>query len=808
MSVIQYTSNLTIIVGDTYDSSKYMLGNVLPNNTQELIPLLTSSEINTLKTTIIIVGFKVYDTTAKILYTWGGSSWLETNYAVANSLSINTSLGQFLVNMTGVAPTTGQILTATSPHSAAWENAAEGVPPVAGESGLFLTNNGTSIFWGSPFPNQAPYSAGGYYLYTNGTNVSWELTPTWLANPMTAAGDIIVGGTSGSAGRLASGITGQSLTVISSGVIGWTTLIPAVVSGTSGEFLTNNGVVSSWTSISQVPAMSIGVSGYILSNNGTISQWIVNTNPPSISGQAGNFLTNNGTTMSWSAINQVPGISGSSAGKFLTNDGASYYWSPALANPMTTYGDLIVGGLSGASTKLAIGSVSQVLTVTSSTTLGWETPLINPMNSYGDLILGGSGGALTRLPIGTAGQVLTVYTTIGGYNLAEWVTPVTLSNPMTSVGDIIYGTTSGTPVRLGIGTSGTVLTSVSGLPTWTTVIPPMSSGTNGEFLTNNGSTVSWGTIPNQLPTMSSGTNGWYLTNNGTVANWAVIPAGFTNPMTTTGDMISANSGGTPARLAIGSTGQVLTVVSGGPAWSNIPSQIPSQTGYSGYYLTTNGSITSWSQITQLVPAVSSGNTGYVLESTGSSYAWTALTNQVPSVSGQSGKYLYTDGTSLLWSPIASIPSVTGNAGKFLSTDGTTVYWASEASVASLGTLPFSFTSSSLAINASEIDTVAASCYIFQILDISVNVPSRIRFYGTYATASADLLRLSSTIPTGNVGLMAEFVFTSTQLSWICSPVPIVFNNDSTSNPNIYMTIQNLGSSTHSVTVSATILKLE
>jgi hypothetical protein len=43
--------------------------------------------------------------------------------------------------------------------------------------------------------------------------------------------------------------------------------------------------------------------------------------------------------------------------------------------------------------------------------------------------------------------------------------------------------------------------------------------------------------------------------------------GMTNPMTTTGDTIYSSSGSTPARLGIGSTGQVLTVSGGIPAWS-------------------------------------------------------------------------------------------------------------------------------------------------------------------------------------------------------------------------------------------------
>jgi hypothetical protein len=44
-------------------------------------------------------------------------------------------------------------------------------------------------------------------------------------------------------------------------------------------------------------------------------------------------------------------------------------------------------------------------------------------------------------------------------------------------------------------------------------------------------------------------------------------AGMVNPMTTTGDTIYSSSGSTPARLGIGSTGNVLTVAGGVPTWS-------------------------------------------------------------------------------------------------------------------------------------------------------------------------------------------------------------------------------------------------
>jgi hypothetical protein len=66
-----------------------------------------------------------------------------------------------------------------------------------------------------------------------------------------------------------------------------------------------------------------------------------------------------------------------------------------------------------------------------------------------------------------------------------------------------------------------------------------------------------------------GTAGQVLkVNSGATApEWATDSSGMTNPMTTTGDTIYSSSGSTPARLAIGSTGNVLTVAGGVPTWA-------------------------------------------------------------------------------------------------------------------------------------------------------------------------------------------------------------------------------------------------
>ena len=70
--------------------------------------------------------------------------------------------------------------------------------------------------------------------------------------------------------------------------------------------------------------------------------------------------------------------------------------------------------------------------------------------------------------------------------------------------------------------------------------------------------------------LAVGTNGQVLKANSATATgleWSADSAGMTNPMTTTGDTIYSSSGSTPARLGIGSTGQVLTVAGGVPSWA-------------------------------------------------------------------------------------------------------------------------------------------------------------------------------------------------------------------------------------------------
>lgn len=128
-----------------------------------------------------------------------------------------------------------------------------------------------------------------------------------------------------------------------------------------------------------------------------------------------------------------------------------------------------------------LSSYPTVVTVNSTGGFGpnWSN---GPLTTLGDLIYGGTSGLLTRLGIGTTGQILSV---VGG--LPAWSRAVDV---MTAFGDLIYGGTAGVPTRLGAGTAGQLLQTngVGAAPTWVPA-PTGGSGSGG----GSGALVPFGT---------------------------------------------------------------------------------------------------------------------------------------------------------------------------------------------------------------------------------------------------------------------------------------------------------------------------
>jgi len=82
-----------------------------------------------------------------------------------------------------------------------------------------------------------------------------------------------------------------------------------------------------------------------------------------------------------------------------------------------------------------------------------------------------------------------------------------------------------------------------------------------------------------------GGNLYFTSTSASIFFDIVQSSGMTNPMTTTGDTIYSSSGSTPARLGIGSTGQVLTVAAGIPSWAT-PASGSTFSGASVYFSST------------------------------------------------------------------------------------------------------------------------------------------------------------------------------------------------------------------------------
>jgi hypothetical protein len=95
-----------------------------------------------------------------------------------------------------------------------------------------------------------------------------------------------------------------------------------------------------------------------------------------------------------------------------------------------------------------------------------------------------TGGVVSRLPIGLAGQVLSV-----SAGLPAWITGAggSMSNPMTTTGDMIYSTPGSVPVRLPIGVAGQMLSVVGGVPAWAAAVSGIQGNeSTAATLTNGG----------------------------------------------------------------------------------------------------------------------------------------------------------------------------------------------------------------------------------------------------------------------------------------------------------------------------------
>jgi hypothetical protein len=176
-----------------------------------------------------------------------------------------------------------------------------------------------------------------------------------------------------------------------------------------------------------------------------------------------------------------------------------------------------------------------------------------------------------------------------GYVDGVTVAPSNLTGPITSVGPATsVASQTGTGSKFVMDNTPTLITPVLGVATATSI--------NGTTIPSSKTLVATDSTAFVVPSQT-GNSGRYLTTNGTVSSWAttVTPANYSAK----GVILVGTGAGTYVAQTVGTNGQVLTANSAqadGVEWTTI-NALPTQTGNSGKYLTTDGTSASWATVT-------------------------------------------------------------------------------------------------------------------------------------------------------------------------------------------------------------------
>jgi hypothetical protein len=268
----------------------------------------------------------------------------------------------------------------------------------------------------------------------------------------------------------------------------------------------------------------------------------------------------------------------------------------------------------------ATTSVSGYLTSTDWNTFNNKSNTNGTVTSVAALTLGTTGTDLSStVATGTTTPVITLQvptasaTNRGALSAADWttfnnkgsgtVTAVSVASangfagtssggatPALTLTTSITGVLKGNATAISAATAGTDYSAgtsalSTGILKSTTTTGALSIAVAADFPTLNQNTT--GTAANVTGTVA-------IANGGTGQTTAAAAFNALNPMTTTGDIIYESSAATAARLAIGSTGQVLTVAGGVPTWAtgggaSTPAAVSDQANTStGYFAVSKG----------------------------------------------------------------------------------------------------------------------------------------------------------------------------------------------------------------------------
>jgi hypothetical protein len=140
-----------------------------------------------------------------------------------------------------------------------------------------------------------------------------------------------------------------------------------------------------------------------------------------------------------------------------------------------------------------------------------------------------------------------------------------INSTTTSPGGLISTGDSSNSLLIQTGDTTAITVNSSQVVSLTNPLPVASGGTGAS--SNAAAPFALKGANSDITSLSGLTTALSIAQGGTSATSATAAFNALNPMTTTGDMLYEASPTTAARLAIGSTGQILTVSGGIPTWA-------------------------------------------------------------------------------------------------------------------------------------------------------------------------------------------------------------------------------------------------
>jgi hypothetical protein len=397
------------------------------------------------------------------------SSALTSQTAAATSAtSAATSASSALTSQT--AATTSATSAATSASSALTSQtaAATSAASAAASATAAAASSATAATSASQAATSATSAA------TSATSATASATAAATSATSAAASATTASNSAATATTQASNAATSASSALTSQTAAATSATSAAASATAAA----TSATSAATSATSAAASATTAAGYV----------------PSLTGNSGKYLTTNGTATSWGTVDALPSQT-SNSGKYLTTNGTSASWAAvagSVADP--TEPTSPTDGLIWVDTDAtAVGN--QVVRWSKATANGTTTLSGNDDSSvplgyvagyeqvYQNGVLLARGGdytatngstiALTNASV--TGDIFEVFASspvaiVDVYTQTQANSAFIAKTLTTTTGDIIYASGANTPARLGVGSTGQVLTVASGVPSWATPV--------------------------------------------------------------------------------------------------------------------------------------------------------------------------------------------------------------------------------------------------------------------------------------------------------------------------------------------------